>query len=78
MGFARIWHCIAILTKPVRNVNHGDGNEGVYVGGQDGLQDLCEMCVCHIFTSSDSTELKTTSLPDGAVQLSSWTDFLCF
>ena len=34
--------------------------------------------VCHIFTSSDSTELKTTSHPDGAVQLSRWTDFLCF
>ena len=34
--------------------------------------------VCHIFTSSDSTELKTTSHPDGAVQLSSWTDFFVF
>ena len=43
MGFARIWQCIAILTQPVWNVNHGDGDESGHVGGQDGLQGICEM-----------------------------------
>ena len=43
MGFARIWHCIAILTKPVKNVNHGEKDKGDHVGGKDGLQGICEM-----------------------------------
>ena len=43
MGFAKIWQCIAILTQPVWNVNHGDGDESGHVGGQDGLQGIFEM-----------------------------------
>ena len=43
MGFVRIWQCKMSFTQPVSNVNHGDGDESGHVGGQDGLQGICEM-----------------------------------